>query len=302
MKSRQWQEKPLEELREHVRGPALRAAVDAMAAACADRSEWRMLTGCLGSEMRLQFQDSTTHEVLVWLRLTQRKIVLCLPDRTLARIPGAPQSLRAVSSGMRQAAGVCEVGVGDPLQAQLLAALVFSTEGPAVDQAREAALRRQKDLTEAERLQLLEARHGQGVFRERVEVVEARCRVCGVLDRRQLRAVHIKPWRDCSSAEMLDAHNGLLLSPHVAHLFERGHISFADKGELLVSRFLNAAVLDAWAIRQPLNCGAFQPAQCQYLAYHRHWVFEQGQGGRRSGSAASGSTSQPTEQATSQVA
>jgi hypothetical protein len=224
----------------------------------------------------------------------------------LARIPGAPQSLRAVSSGMRQAAGVCELGVADPLQAQLLAALVFSNEGPAVDQAREAALRRQKDLTEAARLQLLEARHGQGVFREHVESVEARCRVCGVLDRRQLRAVHIKPWRDCSAAEMLDAHNGLLLSPHVAHLFERGHISFSDTGELLVSRFLNAAVLDAWAIRRPLNCGAFLPAQCQYLAYHRHWVFEQGQGGRRSSSvasqAASGAASGATEQTTSQVA
>lgn len=282
MKSPVWLERQFEELREHVRDPSLRAALDALVAACRERTEWLLDPGSLGNQLRLQFLQSGTRQLQCWLRLTQRKLVLCIPDETLARIPGAPHSLQIASGDCcLNAAGVSELTVNGPVAAQLLAALVFNTAGHAADQAREQALRLQRDLPELTRQQLLDARHGQGAFRDRVEGVEARCRVCGVLDRRQLCAVHIKPWRACDASEMLDGHNGLLLSPHVAHLFERGHIAFADDGTLLLSRHLNPAVLDAWSIRRTLQVGAFLPAQCVYLDYHRQWVFEHGQGGRR---------------------
>jgi len=149
------------------------------------------------------------------------------------------------------------------------------------DSAAEAAIQRRTDMGPELKRLLLQARHGHGLFRENVERTERSCRVTGLLDRRHLRAVHIKPWYLCDDREKLDGFNGLLMSPHVAHLFERGHISFSDEGELLVSESLNPAVLESWGFKVPHNVGAFAAGQCVYLEYHRRRVFGQQGGGRR---------------------
>ena len=149
------------------------------------------------------------------------------------------------------------------------------------EDAAEAAIQQRTDIGPALKLDLLKARHGQGVFRTNVELSEHSCRTMGVLDRRHLWATHIKPWSDCDDAQMLDGSNGLLMSPHVAHLFERGYISFSDDGDLLVSQELNPVVLDNWHITLPLNVGEFRPEQCYFLDYHRREVFQQHGAGRR---------------------
>ena len=74
--------------------------------------------------------------------------------------------------------------------------------------------------------QVIKARRGQGVFRANVMLVEDGCRVTHVTDRKHLRASHIKPWRDATDSERLSGENGLLLSPHIDHLFDQGYISF----------------------------------------------------------------------------
>ena len=70
------------------------------------------------------------------------------------------------------------------------------------------------------------------MYKSRVELLEEGCRVTGVRRPQHLVASHIKPWRDSTDAEKLDGHNGLLLSPHVDHLFDRAYISFSDSGKL----------------------------------------------------------------------
>jgi predicted restriction endonuclease len=145
----------------------------------------------------------------------------------------------------------------------------------------EAALRRRRGLDPGVRDELLRARRGLGSFRQNVEKFEQACRVTGLLDRRHLRATHIKPWRDADDGERLDGENGLLLSPHVSHLFERGYISFGDDGELLVSRQLNPAVFEKWGLASSMRAGAFTGRQRAYLAHHRQHVFEQPRVGRR---------------------
>jgi hypothetical protein len=125
------------------------------------------------------------------------------------------------------------------------------------------------------------ARSGLGPFRVNVEQVEGACRVTGVMDRRHLRAVHIRPWETCDDMEKLDGNNGLLLSPHVAHLFERGYISFADNGQMLVARQMNSTVLKRWAITAPIAARPFSSKQKPYLAWHREQVFEKVEAGRR---------------------
>ena len=125
-----------------------------------------------------------------------------------------------------------------------------------------------------EKIQLTKSRRGQGIFKANVRLVEDRCRITGVTNIKHLRASHIKPWSVSSKEEKLDGFNGLLLSPHVDHLFDRGFISFKNGGDLLISKELNPIVLDKWSIADSINVGVFKSNQCKYLEFHRDMVFQ----------------------------
>ena len=98
------------------------------------------------------------------------------------------------------------------------------------------------------REQLVRARRGQGVFRSNVLLREGACRVTGVDEPRHLKARHIKPWRHASDAERLDGANGLLLSPHIDHLFDEGYITFSSSQQLAIVPEVRDTLLDAWGI------------------------------------------------------
>jgi putative restriction endonuclease len=125
-----------------------------------------------------------------------------------------------------------------------------------------------------EKIQIVKSRRGQGLFKANVRLIEEGCRVTGVTEIKHLRASHIKPWSQSDNKEKLDGSNGLLLSPHVDHLFDRGFISFTQKGELLISNKLNCAVLDDWEIEVPKNVGNFSTSQEDYLSFHRARIFK----------------------------
>lgn len=129
-----------------------------------------------------------------------------------------------------------------------------------------------------EKIQLTKSRRGQGIFKANVRLVEDHCRITGVKNIKHLRASHIKPWAASSKEEKLDGFNGLLLSPHVDHLFDRGFISFKDSGDLLVSKELNPIVLEQWSIKSLANVGSFRSKQCEYLEFHRDTVFQESNG------------------------
>jgi putative restriction endonuclease len=160
--------------------------------------------------------------------------------------------------------------------------IAIETNGELSDAASEERIWRRSDLEPRAKRQLISARAGQGVFRENVERIEKLCRVTGVPDRRHLRASHIKPWKLADDHEKLDGFNGLLLSPHIDHLFGRGHISFADDGQLLLSRHLNPTVAKAWGLDKTHPPRSFRPEQRVYLEFHRRHIFEKLVGGRRS--------------------
>lgn len=122
--------------------------------------------------------------------------------------------------------------------------------------------------------QLVNSRRGQGIFKSNVRLNERCCRVTGEADPRLLVASHIKPWKDSSDQEKLDGCNGLLLSPHVDSLFDKGLISFQDDGSVLVSSKLDSKTLERWGLEQVTNVGAFSTSQAGYLAYHREHVFK----------------------------
>jgi hypothetical protein len=86
-----------------------------------------------------------------------------------------------------------------------------------------------------ERESLIMARRGQGIFKQRVMHAERMCRITKVDNPAHLRASHCKPWRDSSNQDRLNGENGLLLTPTIDHLFDRGFISFENSGKLIVS-------------------------------------------------------------------
>ena len=124
------------------------------------------------------------------------------------------------------------------------------------------------------REQIVRARRGQGVFRANVLLREDSCRVTRVNEPRHLKASHIKPWRDSNDTERLDGANGLLLSPHIDHLFDEGYITFSGSQELVIVPEVRDKLLDAWGIDAGVRVGEFTAEQNAYLDYHRTNVFK----------------------------
>lgn len=130
-----------------------------------------------------------------------------------------------------------------------------------------------KTLEKTEKEQVVKARRGQGLFRINVEKQEAACRLTKVKAKEMLIASHIKPWRVCTNLERLDGNNGLLLSPHIDKLFDRGWISFTNSGDILVSSEDIIRLGKQWGLNLDMNVGKFSEEQCSYLDFHRNNVF-----------------------------
>ncbi|MGI3475821.1 HNH endonuclease [Providencia stuartii] len=133
----------------------------------------------------------------------------------------------------------------------------------------------ESSIPQTEKDQIVKARVGQGLFKKRLAQVESSCRLTGVSDLRFLVASHIKPWRVSNNEERLSGYNGLLLSPHVDLLFDKGYISFEDNGKLLVAPSVTS-VLSAWELDREPSDRPFTDEQKVFLQYHRTHVFNIG--------------------------
>lgn len=130
---------------------------------------------------------------------------------------------------------------------------------------------------DTERLAIIRARSGQGLFKDRVSKIEKRCRITGVENPVHLVASHCKPWRDSSNEERLNGENGLLLTPSVDHLFDRGFIGFEDNGTVIVSPVAHRPSLKRMGIETEsiVRVGEFTSGQKQFLEFHRTSVLLQ---------------------------
>ena len=131
----------------------------------------------------------------------------------------------------------------------------------------------QMEATQREAIVL--ARRGHGLFKTRVGRIERACRVTKVDRIEHLRASHCKPWRDSNDEERLDGENGLLLTPSIDHLFDRGFISFDANGDVLVSPVAHSESLERMGVHVHgvVNVGGFSSGQAKFLEYHRENVY-----------------------------
>lgn len=125
------------------------------------------------------------------------------------------------------------------------------------------------DVPETQRVQLVKARVGQGIFRSSTLLMHPVCRVTGVSEKRLLRASHIKPWRVSDNHERLDGANGIMLSPHIDALFDLGLMSFTNDGRTVVRSDLSWEVLSRWSVPKTHDPKPFDSRQHSYLAGHR---------------------------------
>jgi hypothetical protein len=137
-----------------------------------------------------------------------------------------------------------------------------------------AVLQADATLQDTVREAVILARRGQGLFKQRVMQLERACRITGVNREEHLRASHCKPWRDASNEERLDGENGLLLTPTVDHLFDRGFIGFENNGDVLFSPVAHAESLRRMGLdpARALNVGPFSEGQRRFLSFHRDSV------------------------------
>ncbi|MFZ4779806.1 MAG: HNH endonuclease [Terrimicrobiaceae bacterium] len=136
-------------------------------------------------------------------------------------------------------------------------------------------IRESLDIPETTRKALIDARRGQGRFRQGVQRLERECRITRVRNNTHLVASHIKPWREGSDEERLSGANGLMLTPSIDHLFDRGVISFGDSGEVLLSPVADHESLPRMGVEvsTPIITGQFNSDQKHFLSYHRDNIF-----------------------------
>ena len=137
-----------------------------------------------------------------------------------------------------------------------------------------ARIEQDDQLPATDRQAIVLARRGQGLFRERVMQLEQACRITGVARAEYLRASHCKPWRDATNEERLEGENGLMLTPSMDHLFDRGYIGFEGNGHVIVSPVADREALQRMGLDpvRPGNVGRFTSGQQRFLEFHREQV------------------------------
>ena len=119
----------------------------------------------------------------------------------------------------------------------------------------------------------VQSRVGQGQYRlDLVKKWNSTCPItgCSIID--ILIASHIKPYRLCEKEEKYDVNNGILLSPNIDSLFDKGFVSFTKNGRLVLSSRINKSVLKQLGI-DPKSTLTVTKGMRPYLKFHRNTIF-----------------------------
>lgn len=132
------------------------------------------------------------------------------------------------------------------------------------------------NVPETEKKTLIDARIGQGKFRQNLlKYWEEKCAVTRSNLIEILKASHIKPWSKSTNSERLDVFNGLLLSPNLDCLFDRGLIAFDANGKIKISALIDVDEYIKLGINETLSIYELKLTEehKEYLKYHRQNVY-----------------------------
>lgn len=209
-------------------------------------------------------------KLVAWLKADALGAVVALSRADVLQelIEGAPWQ----GSRPAGAAGARTVRKANDVVALLARARILERTLPhALLEEYQAAVAR-IDRTEADAM--VKQRRGQELFRRGLmDYWQGRCAITGIEAPELLRASHAKPWKDCSDAERLDVHNGLLLLAHLDAAFDQGLITVSESGQVASSRLLSESVREVLGLLQSRTVRGLGSAHQVYFDWHRRHVF-----------------------------
>jgi len=140
------------------------------------------------------------------------------------------------------------------------------------DVSEENSVKEAINLPKTTRDAIIQARVGQGYFRQSLLNFWGGCSISGCGMNEILIASHIKPWRVSDNDERLDQYNGLLLLPNYDKLFDFGYITIDLDGSLIVSRFLPEKDKPLLHLNRQYKICIVEKHKT-YLAYHKQYCF-----------------------------
>lgn len=139
-----------------------------------------------------------------------------------------------------------------------------------------AELSSRGEIITTDREAMVKQRVGQHTYREaQKKYWGSCCAVTGCALDSVLRASHAKPWADCESdAERLDVYNGFLLTANLDALFDKGYISFTDKGIILISSQISSKERTLLGLTSSMKLRRIQSEHIKYLIYHYNNIWK----------------------------
>lgn len=122
----------------------------------------------------------------------------------------------------------------------------------------------------------VEARQGQGEYRQKLIEDCLYCPFTMVNDERLLIASHIKPWVVSNDKEKVDYKNGFALTPTYDRLFDQGYITFDSDKTLRVSPWITPMNQHRLSIYDGMPMPKLQLDSKRevYMVYHRQHVYK----------------------------
>jgi predicted restriction endonuclease len=126
-----------------------------------------------------------------------------------------------------------------------------------------------------EREQLIKQRIGQDAYRNALlKYWKGSCAVTALDIPEMLRASHVKPWADCDTdGERLNVYNGFLFSANYDALFDKGLITFDDRGGVVYSGRLSEGQIRSIGGEQYRELRWIDERHLPFLEWHRKRVF-----------------------------
>ncbi|WP_157983307.1 HNH endonuclease [Idiomarina seosinensis] len=142
------------------------------------------------------------------------------------------------------------------------------------NELKEPGIDPQTFVSETKREIIINARLGQQHFRRQLIQRWQSCSVTGIKKQDVLLASHIKPWRLSSNGEKLDAYNGLLLTPALDLLFDKGIVTFRQNKKIVLSSQLASWEYQKMGIDSAMKLRELPIRTSNYLEYHRDVIFK----------------------------
>lgn len=132
-------------------------------------------------------------------------------------------------------------------------------------------------ISKTEKQTLINARIGQGLFRNNCLSILNHCPFTNVYNESVLIASHIIPWSKCmDNFDRLNGFNGIMLTPFYDALFDKGLISFENDGKVLISPKITNDIITALNLtpNKYVDLNNIDGKRNRFLQYHREFIFQ----------------------------